>query len=683
MRRILLTLIIAVFFRAGLWAEKEAVPSASFKYHSPAEVAAIVNSLAAKYPRLAEVIPFGKSAAKSDLVLIRIASPGKDKLDIGARPAVFVAANLEGLHLIGTEAALSLAQKLLAGYGSDQALTMLLDTRTIYIAPLLNPDAARTYFAPVKFERSTNGRALDDDTDGALDEDGFEDLNGDGLITQMRVKDSEGTWIVDPKDSRLMRQADPLKGEKGMYKLYSEGIDNDTDGQYNEDPPGGVEPNRNFPHDFEYNTKPAGLWPVSEDETRSLARFLFDHPAIGLILNFSTENSLLNMQQTGQAKAASDKVKVPKMIAGFLGLDPDQEFSLKEIVDILKSMGIGGAMDITEDLVAQFLGLGPAVAIDRLDQPVFDAIQKEYKDALKAAKLDYPEKRAKGVGRGSFAAFVYYQYGTPVFSTDVWAVPEPKKEEPKDKLTSDKLKAMSSDEFIALGEEKIDAFLKEAGAPPNFKAAMVINMVKSGQVTPAKMADMMDKMPKKPGADGEDNPDAYLLKYSDTVLGGKGFVNWTPVKHPTLGDVEVGGFIPYLRVNPLSAAAQAWVDCHADYYLKLMHKMPALKVSQTKVKPVARGLYEVSLYLTNTGWLPTSTAQGRRSGQAWPIRVALIMGENQTLASGHPVANIPFLNGSGDVKKLTWTVRAKKGSRLKFKCWTPRLGSLDAGVTLE
>ncbi|MCJ7610946.1 MAG: hypothetical protein MUP19_01675, partial [Candidatus Aminicenantes bacterium] len=445
----------------------------------------------------------------------------------------------------------------------------------------------------------------------------------------------------------------------------------------------GVEPNRNFPHDFEYNAKPAGLWPMSEEETRSLARFLFDHPAIGLILNFSTENTLLNMQQTGQAKAGSDRVKVPKMYAGFLGLDPDQEFTLKEIVDILKGMGVGGGLDITEDLVAQFLGLGPAVAIDRLDQPVFDAIQKEYKDALKAAKLDYPEKRAKSVGRGSFAAFVYYQYGTPGFSTDVWAVPEPKKEEPKDALTADKLKAMSSDEFIALGEEKIDAFLKAAGAPPNFKAAMVINMVKSGQVTPAKMADMMDKMPKKPGAEGEDNPEAYLIKYSDGVLGGRGFVNWTPVKHPTLGDVEVGGFIPHLRVNPISAEAKAWVDFHADYYLKLMQKMPALKVSQTKVKPIARGLYEVSLYLTNTGWLPTSTAQGRRARQAWPIRVALIMGENQTLVSGHPVENITFLNGSGDVKKLTWTVRAKKGSSLKFKCGTPRLGSLDAAVTLD
>jgi len=681
-RRFVLMLAAAALVIGGIAAEKEAAPAA-FSYHNPSQVALALKEMAGRYPLLAAVVPLGKSASKSDLALIRIAAAGKDKTKIDSRPAVLVTANLEGLHLIGTEAALALAEKLLSSYGTDKSVTALLETRTVYVAPLLNPDAALAYFSPVRQERSLNGRPVDDDADGALDEDGFDDLNGDGLITRMRVKDPEGKWIVDPQEPRLMREADPLKGEKGLYAVYAEGIDNDGDGQYNEDPPGGVEPNRNFPHDFEYNTKPAGPWPVSEDESRSLARFLYDHPAIGLVLNFSTENTLLNMQQTGQAKAGSDKVKVPKMYAGFMGLDPDQEYTLKEIVDVLKSLGVGGGVDFTEDLVAQFLGLGPAVAIDRQDQPLFDAVQKDYKDALKAAKLEYPEKRAKGVGRGSLTAFLYYQYGAPVFSTDVWAVPEPKKEAPKDTLTADKLKAMSSDEFIGLGEEKIDAFLKEAGAPPNFKAAMVINMVKSGQVTPAKMAEMMDKMPKKPGAGEEANSEDYLIKYADSVPGGKAFVPWTPVKHPTLAGAEVGGFAPFLRANPLTAETKAWVEVHVDFYIKLMAKMPELKVGETEVKAIGSGLYEVSLFLTNTGWFPTSTAQGRRSRQAWPIRVALNLGERQTLVTGRRVETIPVINGSGEVKKLTWTVRGPKGSRLEFTCSSPRLGSLDASATLN
>ncbi len=681
-RRILFVSFVTLALAAGSAAQKEA-PPAGFPYHSPAAVAASLKDLAGTYPQLVKVMSLGRSAAGTDIPIVQIAASGAGKADPSRRSAILISANLEGLHLIGTEAALTLAGKLLSGYGKDKAVTALLDTRTVYVAPLLNPDGAQVYFAPVKLERSTNGRAVDDDADGALDEDGFDDLNHDGLITQMRVKDPEGTWIVDPKDPRLMRQADPLKGEKGVYALYTEGLDNDGDGKINEDPAGGVEPNRNFAHDFEYNIKAAGLWPVSEPETRGLAEFLFGQANIGLILNFSTENTFLNMQQTGQAKPGADKVKVPKQLAGFIGLEPDQEYTLKEIVDQLKGLGLGGGMEITEEMVAMFLGMGPAVTIDRLDQPVFDAVQKDYKDALKAAKLEYPEKRAKGVGRGSFAAFAYFQYGVPVFSTDVWSVPEPKKEEPKDVLTADKLRTMTSEQFIALGEDKIDAFLKAQGAPPNLKAAAIIGMVKGGQVTPAKMAEMMDKMPKKPGAEGEDNAETYLVQYSDAALGGKGFVNWTTVKHPTLGDVEVGGFAPFVKVDPVTPEAKAWVDFHADFFLKLMSRMPNLEMGEAKVKALGEGLYDIDLFLTNTGWLPTSTAQGRKARRAWPIRVTLKMRDGQTLVAGRPIENIPFLNGSGEVKKLSWTLKAGKGSKVVFTAWSPRLGTVQKSVSLD
>ena len=119
------------------------------------------------------------------------------------------------------------------------------------MAPLLNPDVAQAYFSKTRYERRRNGLHMDDDLDDLVDEDGPDDLNKDGLITQIRVKDPEGTMIPDPSDAKLMRKADSKKGEKGIYKIYTEGLDNDGDGLYNEDPPGGVEINRNFPHDFE------------------------------------------------------------------------------------------------------------------------------------------------------------------------------------------------------------------------------------------------------------------------------------------------------------------------------------------------------------------------------------------------------------------------------------------------
>jgi hypothetical protein len=340
-------------------------------------------------------------------------------------------------------------------------------------------------------------------------------------------------------------------------------------------------------------------------------------------------------------------------------------------------------MEITEDMVAMFLGIGAAVQIDRQDMPLIEAVQKQYKDALKEAKLDYPEKRAKGVGKGSFAAYCYFQYGVPVFSVDLWAIPEPKKEPAKDALTAEKLKTMSSEEFLALGEDKISAMLKEQGAPPNFGAEMLIKMVKSGQVDPKKMAEMMEKMPKPPGGEGEEHPDAYILKWADATLPKKGFVEWTAFHHPTLGEVEIGGFAPYLRIVPPLAEVEKTIAFHTDFYLGLIKKLPGLEISKTEVKPVGPEVYQLTAYFTNPGWFPTSTAQGRRARTAWPITVRLKLGSEQALFSGRPIESIPFLDGSGDTKKIEWTVKGKKGTSVVVSAGTPRLGTASATVVLD
>jgi hypothetical protein len=652
-------------------------------YRTPDEVSAALRSLASAHPQITKLIPIGKSQGRSEIVALRIAAQTQGRTDPDLRTAMFVAANIEGLHVIGTEAALALCEKLLSGYGTDKAVTALLDSRTIYVAPLLNPDGANAFFTSPKSERTTNSRPVDEDQDMQVDEDGPDDLNKDGLITQIRVKDPEGKWLPDPREARLMKTADPQKGEKGLYKVYAEGLDNDGDGLYNEDPAGGVELNRNFPHDYEHNVKAAGLYPVSEAETLALVEFLVNHRNIALVLNFSTENTILNLQQTGQAKAAADRVKVPRMIATFIGLEPDQEYTLKEIVDAANASGMGGGMEITEDMVAMFLGLGAAVQIDREDMPVIEAVLKEYKDALKEAKLDYPEKRAKAVGKGSFTAYCYFQYGVPVFSMDLWAVPEPKKEPAKDALTAERLKTMTSEEFLALGEDKINALLKEQGAPPNFSAEMLIKMVKSGQVDPKKMAEMMEKMPKRPPADGEEHPDAYILKWVDASLKKQGFVDWTPFPHPTLGEVEIGGFAPYLRTVPPLGDAEKTVAFHTDFCIRLMGKLPGLEIRKTEVKPLGSELYQVTAYFSNPGWFPTSTAQGRRARTAWPITVRLKLGSEQALFSGRQIESIPYLDGSGGTKKIEWTVKGKKGTTLVINAATPRLGAASVTVVLD
>ncbi|MFW6128740.1 MAG: M14 family metallopeptidase [Candidatus Aminicenantaceae bacterium] len=681
-KRTLFFCCILVLFLFSFYSNS--IANVSFeKYHQPDEVEAILKSWTSTHSSLTKLINIGQSTSNQNIFVLRIAAQSEKSLDPEKRPAVFVSGNIEGTHLVGTEASLMIIEQLLKNYQSDQKIKFLLQKRTVYVAPLLNPDVAQHFFDDVLWERWTNHHPIDDDLDSLIDEDCPDDLNNDGVITQMRVKDPEGTMIPDPKEPRLMRKANSTKGEKGIYTLYPEGLDNDGDDHYNEDPPGGVEINRNFMHDFEYHVKEAGCWPASQKETIVLLDFLFSHQNIAMVLNFSTENTFLNLQQTGQAKAASDKVKVPERFAGFLGLDPDKEYTLTEIVEVLKGMNIGGGMEIDESMVAMFLGLGPAVKIHDQDRPLFEEISQDYKDALKEAKLDYPEKRAQGVGKGSFVPFCYFQYGVPVFSSDLWRIPEMNKEEKKeDSLTVDQLKTMSSEDFLALGEEKIDAFMKEMGAPSNFKASMVIQMVESGRVTPKKMAEMIEKMPSKPANDGEEHPQSYILKWSDEALDGKGFINWKPFNHPTLGNVEIGGFVPYLEINPPVKDIKKTASFHADFYIDLMDKLAFLNIEKVEVKNLGEDYYKLTVFFTNPGYFPTSTAQGRRARTVWPITVKLETEKDQIIFSGHKKESIPFIDGK-KTRKVEWTIKGKEGSKITLTAGAPKIGSVSKTIVLK
>jgi len=139
-----------------------------------------------------------------------------------------------------------------------------------------------------------------------MDEDGGEDLNGDGLITMMRVEDKEGQYALDPNDNRLLLKTDPAKGETPAWRLLPEGTDNDHDKRWNEDGPGGTNVNRNFPYGYKYFAADAGVNPVCENETRALADFVVAHPNIGIVLTYGAAD---NLCKTPKAAASPGRGK--------------------------------------------------------------------------------------------------------------------------------------------------------------------------------------------------------------------------------------------------------------------------------------------------------------------------------------------------------------------------------------
>lgn len=620
------------------------------RYHAPREVVAALDALVKASPTTTARHTIATSPGGHEVLVLEIGP------EVGSTtrrlPAVLVLANMEGTLPVATEAALRLATLLASTPDATREMTY-------FIVPNGNPDAAAHYFARPLVADPRNGTGVNDDLDDQTDEDGPEDLNGDGVITAMRVKDPAGEWLPVEADPRLMRKADPAKGEKGLYLLHTEGVDNDGDGATNEDGPGGVDIGVTFPHLFKPFTATGGRWPGSEVETYGLLRFAFAHPEIAMTFVFGATNTCIAPPEGGR-KGSVDftQIKVPEDMAKRVGLDPTRTYTMQEILDFVRPMAPPG-IEITESMVASFLGLGAVVNPLEDDLKLYKELSERYKEHLKAVKLDGKRLEPAQARDGSPELWSYYHLGVPTFSMDLWTPPE-RADEGKEKtgITADTLEAMSSEAFVAFGEAKVAAFLKEVGAPPEIKAADLIEGVKGGQMTPKQMAGMLRQMPKPPSGEGGDPRQKALLAWSDTSLGGKGFVPWTPFKHPTLGEVEIGGAVPYADTTPPPALLATLLDGQVPWVLTLAAKLARLKIARTEVAAKGGGVHELTVWVENTGMLPFPTAMGKRNQQPAPA-VVILETAGATLLSGKARTPIKELEGR-KATKLTWLVRADR-----------------------
>ena len=257
-------------------------------YHNFVEMQQFLEDAAARYPGLARVSSLGKSFQGRDLWLITITD--FESGDPESKPAIWVDGGIDSDEVIATEAALGLVHELLTS--REDEVRELLRTRTFYIAPNVIPDGSEIQHTTPERARDATLRPWDDDNDGLLDEDGVEDLDGDGQALQMRKVDVTGNLVADERDERIMRERRP--GDTGpFYRLYSEGTDDDGDGRYNEDRPGGIDPNRNYPGNWSLAQNGAGPFAGSEFELRAMLDFIASHPNIAASQHFHSSGGVV------------------------------------------------------------------------------------------------------------------------------------------------------------------------------------------------------------------------------------------------------------------------------------------------------------------------------------------------------------------------------------------------------
>lgn len=276
---------------------KGKAPQVAFnRFHDYDEVAQTLKDFAAAYPGWARLESLGKSGQGRDMWLLTIHNPATgNEL---SKPALYVDGNTHANEVQGAEACLYIIDFVLKNYGRLPRVTELLDRSVLYVLPMVNPDGRALWFKGPSDDSypRTVMVPIDDDRDGLVDEDGPDDLDGDGMLTQMRKKVplGQGGFRLDPKDPRLLVDVEP--GELGDYQLLGgEGIDNDGDGRVNEDEVGYVDPNRTWGFGWEpsYVQAGAGPYPLAIPETRSIALWAMKHPNLAAMQSFHNNGRMI------------------------------------------------------------------------------------------------------------------------------------------------------------------------------------------------------------------------------------------------------------------------------------------------------------------------------------------------------------------------------------------------------
>ncbi|HEX6309389.1 MAG TPA: M14 family metallopeptidase [Longimicrobiales bacterium] len=273
------------------------------RYHTADVMYAWLRRWAEQYPDIVELYEVGRSYEGRPILQMTLTRKSTGRKE--DKPAAFFEGGRHSGEITSSESVLWLAKHLIENYGRDPRITRLLDTKAITLKPQNNPDGSNFYLHTAMANRSTV-RPVDNDGDGLFDEDEADDLDGDGVIHQMRWKPTmtgadtvQPTMVADERDpsGRLLRRA--RDGETAVWRVMSEGIDNDGDGRYNEDGIGGLDLHRNYPENWRPNSGGdstgrgwtqfgAGEFPLSEPETRAVVLWLLANPNVSVVNSMDT-----------------------------------------------------------------------------------------------------------------------------------------------------------------------------------------------------------------------------------------------------------------------------------------------------------------------------------------------------------------------------------------------------------
>lgn len=190
--------------------------------------------------------------------------------------------------------------------------------------------------------------------------------------------------------------------------------------------------------------------------------------------------------------------------------------------------------------------------------------------------------------------------------------------------------------------------------------------------------------------------DLKILKWSDTKLKGKSYVDWYKFDHPQLGTVELGGW-DWLNTwtNPPTEFLESEIERFPKWLIWHALISPKLNLREANVTALGDHNYRVRLVLENTGWLPSYVTKKAIERKVRGLVCEIELPKGAKLETGKPREELGQLDGraykeatlgsegTSDRLKVEWIVHAPKGGKVKVIARHERAGVVRTELELK
>jgi len=151
----------------------------------------------------------------------------------------------------------------------------------------------------------------------------------------------------------------------------------------------------------------------------------------------------------------------------------------------------------------------------------------------------------------------------------------------------------------------------------------------------------------RPAQGGEEGPASFLmgdatdrerLKYSDNLTLGELYKPWKAFRHPTYGDIEIGGWVKMSSRLPAAFMLQDLVHRNAMAVVFSAKHTPHVTLDVFEVRKLGGNLYRVRTRLANDKAMPTMTYEAQRA-KLYPKDTLKVSGGAAKVVAGGVLVN--------------------------------------------